>query len=264
MIFSLSKLSFWWKNNPIQGRVCFIVVFLHLLALGWINYNHVPKPVKKNHTITVRTVRGATSSPTPAPSKKEVVTSVQKKQVEAPKKSIKKPDPLPKESPKKPIKKTAPPKKATPPTQKNKSQTPSSSHLSQNLQKSLKEIEETIAKIAGNNDKMSSRRITEPLPKLDLLEGSLTLPIGLEENYSSTLIEYLQEHLRLPDSGEVKIELKLRYDGSIETVKVLSAQSEQNRKRIEDYLPRLHLPPFPKEEQDKKSKVFILTFCNDF
>ncbi|MBS0627376.1 MAG: hypothetical protein JSS09_04120, partial [Verrucomicrobia bacterium] len=140
-------------------------------------------------------------------------------------------------------------------------QTPPSSR---DLEKSLKEIEETIAKIATNNDKMSSKSAKEIQPKTGPIFEDLSLPLVTEEDYTSSLVEYLQDQLRLPDNGEVKIELTLRKDGSVESIKVLSAQSEKNRKRLEEYLPKLLFPPFPKEEKEKKSKVFILTFCNDF
>lgn len=267
----LHKLSLWWKKDPIRGKICLILTATHLLALGFIT--HTPTPIKKNHKIVVRTLQAS------APS---IVTSAstQKKQVSAPQKKPTTPAPVKKkevtppkpatpkapikEPPKKVEKKPSPTKKAPPTPKKTKVSPPPPPSPSHDLQKSLKEIEETIAKIATNNDKMSSRVRKEPLPKLDNLPESLSLPLELEEDYASSLVEYLEEHLRLPDSGEVKIELTLRKDGSIEAVKVLSAKSEQNKKRLEEHLPRLHFPPFPKEEKEKKSKVFILTFCNDF
>ncbi len=250
-----------------RGKICLALTISHLLALISITYSPSP-PVKKNHKIVVRTMKASTPTISIPSSlqKKQVITppknintpTPQKKQVESPKKTAI-PAPV-KESPKKPTKQPTSDKKKPPPLQKKEAPPP----LSQNLQNSLKEIEETIAKIATNNDKMSSRRAKEIPLKLDKLPGDLNLPIEIEEDYSSSLIEYLQEHLRLPDSGEVKIELKLRYDGHIETIKVLSAKSEQNRKRLEEHIPRLQFPPFPKEEKGKKSKIFILTFCNDF
>ncbi|MES2198928.1 MAG: hypothetical protein V4489_02005 [Chlamydiota bacterium] len=258
MIFTFGRVSLWWKKNPVKGKICLSITVLHLLALVSIIYNHPSTPVKKNHKILVRTIKAqapsiSTSSHTPT--KQVASPPVQKKQViSPPKTTAQKPT---KEPPKKLVAKPSPVKKTPPVSQNRKPSPPPPPPLSQNLQKSLKEIEETIAKIATNNDKMSSKRTKEILPKLDLLTE-------IEEDYSSSLIEHLQEHLRLPDSGEVKIELTLRRDGSIETVKVLSARSEQNKKRLEEHLPRLQFPPFPKEEREKKSKVFILTFCNDF
>ncbi len=269
----LHKLSLWWEKDPMRGKICLILTASHLLALVFIS--HTPTPIKKNHKIVVRTIQAsAPSIITSAPAKKKQVSApqkiptptlpapVKKKEIIPPKQAAPK-API-KEPPKKVEKKPSLAKKTPPIPQKTKTSPPPLPSPSQDLQKSLKEIEETIAKIATNNDKMSSRPRKETLPKLDLLPESLSLPLGLEEDYASSLVAYLEEHLRLPDSGEVKIELTLRKDGSIETVKVLSAKSEQNKKRLEEHLPRLHFPPFPKEEKEKKSKVFILTFCNDF
>lgn len=254
-----------------KGKICLTLTISHLLALLSITYTPSPPP-KKNHKIVVRTMKAlapsiATSSSLP---KKQVATPQktvsppipQKKQVESPKKTVI-PAPI-KESPKKTTKQSPSTQKKPPLPQKKEAPPPVPPPLSQNLQKSLKEIEETIAKIASNNDKMSSKRVKEIPPKIDPFPADLTLPFEIEEDYCSSLITYLQDHLRLPDSGEVKIELKLFHDGSIETVKVLSAKSEQNRKRLEEHIPRLQFPPFPKEDKGQKSKVFILTFCNDF
>lgn len=271
MIFLFNRLSLWWAKNPTKGKICLALTTLHIFGLIFIIYDHGPKPPKKNQKILVRTIKNPSSNA----SCKITTSSTQEKQIPPP--SAKKTSPIPKPIPKQPpiapnkeppakkvekkptISKNTPPKiekKKIPPKQ-----IPSSSH---NLEKSLKEIEETIAKIATNNDKMSSRRTKEIPSKLDPVFEELSLPLLTEEDYSSSLIEYLQDQLRLPDTGDVKIELTLRRDGSVESVKVLSAQSEKNRKRLEENLPKLQFPPFPKEEKEKKSKVFILTFCNDF
>ncbi len=81
-----------------------------------------------------------------------------------------------------------------------------------------------------------------------------------DEEYISFLIGYLQECLQLPDVGEVKIQISLRKDGSVETMKVMHTESAKNRKYLEEHLPNLSFPRIP----GSSSHSFLITFCNKF
>ena len=72
------------------------------------------------------------------------------------------------------------------------------------------------------------------------------------------LAGFLHDALHLPEYGEVKMEITVRPDGSVASVKVLEAQSSKNKSYLEKSLPLLLLPTY-----DKNMRTFVLTFCNE-
>lgn len=268
MNFIFQKLLFLWGKNPVKGRICLLILSTHLGFLVWASCEPSSKEKKKIHKIIVRTMH-APSTISSLPKKTPITPSTTTEKIQKPKPSIPTPKKTSAPNPppaKKQEKKTEPEKNSlknkTAAKTNPKPSPPPTSSPSKELEKSIKEIEERIAKIASKNDKMGSLRSIEVPPKMKLNPEAFSTLDLLEEDYASSLVSYLQEELRLPDNGEVKIELILCKDGSVEQVKVLSAKSEKNKKRLEENLPKLRFPPFPKEEKEKK-KVFILTFCND-
>ena len=126
----------------------------------------------------------------------------------------------------------------------------------------LKELEESIAKI----DKKSVAKTTPPSKAIAPIPLQIDLHSSdFEEDadYTALLIRELHESLRLPDFGEVKIQLSLRQDGSVVKVVVLKAQSEKNKQYLESNLMRLKFPRFEGTYSNKKECTFILTFCNE-
>lgn len=125
---------------------------------------------------------------------------------------------------------------------------PPRAKLSQSL---LKEIEETLSKIEQKNP-------ASPIaaPK----HSPLNLEIDASDNdtasFAETLIFFLQDALTLPEYGEVKIQLDLREDGSVDKLTVLSSHSRANKRYLEEHLPQLKLP---RPQGDPR---FILTFAN--
>ena len=84
-----------------------------------------------------------------------------------------------------------------------------------------------------------------------------------QTSYADALPEYLHEELRLPEYGEVKMQITLRSDGSVVRLVVLHAASAKNRGYLERCLPGLHFPPFYGALVGVKEQTFVLTFCND-
>lgn len=134
----------------------------------------------------------------------------------------------------------------------------------------LRELEETIAKIDENRDKL----YTSKKPKTPTLAQPQIQPLSIdredllevevkETGYKETLIQVLHASLNLPDYGEVKIQLKLRRNGTVETLKVLKTESQKNRKYLEAKLPLLKFPPFEGALADQNAQTFVLTFCNE-
>lgn len=106
----------------------------------------------------------------------------------------------------------------------------------------FKELEESIAKIEEKG-----------------LKSVKTAPLVLQvdgeaSSFTEQLVFCLQEHLILPDYGEVKIQLDLREDGSVDRIVVLSAESKANKRYLEQHLPQLRFP--------KGGGHFVLTFAN--
>ena len=124
-----------------------------------------------------------------------------------------------------------------------------------------KELEESIAKIESKNDKpVVSRKAATPLAlQIDAVseeEGSAS------GDYIDLLTHHMHRLLSLPEYGEVKIQLRLRQDGSVAKITVLKAQNEKNRLYLESSLPHLQFPRFEGAYASKKEHTFVLTFCN--
>lgn len=125
-----------------------------------------------------------------------------------------------------------------------------------------KEIDEALAKIDNKVYSKPQSKLDVPqvrnssssqIPFLDF--GEMEEEIGTHEE---TLISFLHTSLKLPEFGEVKIQLTVKKDGSVVRLVVLEAQSQKNKAYLEKNLPLLKFPLiFDKE------KTFTLTFCNE-
>ena len=170
------------------------------------------------------------------------------------------------------IKKSTPPKKTAPIKNTNpeikKKPLPKKPLAAQPI---LKEQKKTPAKVESeiDNNRITSTSPLKVPPKIELnpkiSKTSLTLTDNndLDDDFTLSLIDHLQSHLQLPHIGEVKIQLTLRSNGTVEDLQVLSAESDKNKKRIEEKLPTLHFPSFSEKKGNPSSRIFILTFCND-
>lgn len=87
------------------------------------------------------------------------------------------------------------------------------------------------------------------------------IPVLFEESsvlsFEEQLVSYLHEALHLPEMGEVKIELTLQKNGSVEKIVVLHAESLKNKAYLEKNLPLLRFPYLEKKE------TLVFTFCNE-
>jgi hypothetical protein len=76
-------------------------------------------------------------------------------------------------------------------------------------------------------------------------------------DHAQELAKCLQRALKLPDYGSVRVEIALGRDGSVGSVRILEAHSEQNKSYVLATLPTLRLPILPTEEQ-----TYTLTLQN--
>ena len=88
------------------------------------------------------------------------------------------------------------------------------------------------------------------------------MPKG-ETSYLSLLVQSLRENLELPEDGKVRIQMTVLKSGRVEKVRVLYAESENNKCYLEHKLIHLALPPFSDELAGKIQHTFTLNFCHE-
>jgi hypothetical protein len=129
-------------------------------------------------------------------------------------------------------------------------------------QKVLKELGETLEKIEIKKEDVQKL----PLPLLKPIE-SLQID-HIEEKQEETsyyilLASSLKEALELPELGKVKLELTLLNTGQVQTLRILEAESEKNKRYLEQQLIFFGFPPFTEDLKNERRHTFVLTFCNE-
>jgi hypothetical protein len=212
-------------------RTTSIVISIHLAFIVILLFTqNRPTPARPHH-ITVRTIQPTTiHHPIPTASRPQKKTQPAKSPPSSPTK--------------KPIvtdkKKVAPPQpaKAPPPPK------PQAAHPA------WEEIEQALAKIEQKAYPEESSHLN--VPKLLQTEIAPILEIEAE------LVSFLHNALCLPEVGEVKVELVIRKDGTVEKIAVIRSESEKNKQYLQTHLPTLRFPMC--FEQDK---TWTLTFSNE-
>lgn len=277
------------RNISILSRIFWIVCAIHVSFMLPLFFKSPVDHKKKIHrsivvkTISTSPVLVAEKKNTPTiqhTSEKNATGHITKKQVVAgPSPAVKRTEStILKDTHKKvPLKKEIP--KTHPVTNKKKisnSTTPPASSQPSPLESIslslMQELQESIAKIQDQSDKQQKRAqgsASFSSPRTVSSSLQIDLPRSLQEeatiergDYIQTLVEQLHASLHLPDIGEVKIELTLRQDGTVAKLKVLNAESQQNRKYLEAELPRLRFPYLSGLYALEKEHTFIFNFCN--
>lgn len=91
------------------------------------------------------------------------------------------------------------------------------------------------------------------LPKLQLQ--------SLLPSYENKLTFFMQEALKLPKYGEVKVAITLHCSGKVIGVNVLEAHSDENKTYLLQTLPSLQFPPFLQESHEE-IQTFTIRFFN--
>lgn len=228
-------------------RIALFVLSVHVVILLWMALWMPVEHVKKKE-LAIRTIMQA---PSPvqeivSPPKQPFVASTTPASVSSTK--VTKQAPTKKPLPKKPAKKKTVAKKPL----SNKPVIPA---------KLLRDLQESIAKIEQKDHKGQAFGVKGP-PKMHTGLKIDETSIGGGSNYVGSLIDCLQSALDLPEMGAVKVELKLRKDGSFAHMKVLHTVSKRNKQFLETELPSLSFPAFTGSLQKEKEHVFVITFCN--
>lgn len=125
----------------------------------------------------------------------------------------------------------------------------------------LKQIDEALAKIEEPMySSLKSERIKFSLPiQIESPADSSNLS-GLELNKSDEEVLYttLYSSLKLPEFGEVKLQVTIKKNGTVSNLKIMQSNSEKNKIYLETQLPQLKFPDFLKDD-----KTFTLIICNE-
>lgn len=142
-------------------------------------------------------------------------------------------------------------------------------------QKLLSQAQETIAKIDKSRDKVSRTNFSDSgfvaspgaITGLQVdsfsAQGTRQQLSPHEASYRDELASRLKLMLKLPEYGEVKIELILERSGKVSKITVKSSPSLANRKYIEKMLPTLTFHAFGTNFDQSPQFTFSITLCND-
>lgn len=216
------------KRNPRLTVIGFIVLIGHLW-FTFYNFKDAWSPSPPKKSIIVHTYSPPKPKPKPKPSPPQI-TAVKQKKV------------LPQN------KKPAPAKQAKP----NKN--------------TLKNLEETLAKIEAMQDKTKNNiklSVPESIPKLNI-----DRPISIESesktsDYLSLVVQHLKTQLELPETGKVRLQLTILQSGQIKSMKILASESEKNQHYLEIHLKTMQFPPFTDDWESTYEQTVIITFCNE-
>lgn len=220
----------------------------------------------------------------PKPSQKPKIAFVEKKR--ATKKQTKKRGQT--HSPKSKGKPTAKPQKKKPSNQAQNSSSPSHDEgkLQRNLEMRLGLVSDAMKSLerasgmagAGGNGSNGSGKGEgcggkggKGVSKIGLLQSDSITAIATPEvgdspfarNYISELVSRLKLNLRLPEYGEVRIQLTLTRDGAVKKVSIVSAKSHQNKQYVLKTVPHLSFPKFGDNFEKEPEHTFSLNLSNE-
>ncbi|KPK32848.1 MAG: hypothetical protein AMS24_02925 [Chlamydiae bacterium SM23_39] len=119
-------------------------------------------------------------------------------------------------------------------------------------------------KIVKNNNRKKIISNLEKIKKIGIGKGEifkkkeLTIPfLKIKKDKEEMLINYLKSNLKLPEQGEVKVEIFISSKGNIEKVNVLSSKSLTNEVYLKEKLLNFYFPWL------LEKKNLIITFINE-
>ncbi len=84
---------------------------------------------------------------------------------------------------------------------------------------------------------------------------------SFQKGYENKLIFLMQQELKLPKYGEVKVAITLHCSGRVIDIKILDAQNDANKNYLLNSILKLNFPPFGKECQEDV-QTFTVKFFN--
>jgi len=134
----------------------------------------------------------------------------------------------------------------------------------------------SLNKIEKNNFKSSQSTVSpskniEKTPQIQSLASESLItecqnePHSAEEKtYYDELVHRLKLHLKLPDTGDVRLKLTLNRQGKVVRVECIEAKSQKNKAHLEKTLPTIVFPAFGHNFTHEQTHTFLLHFSQDF
>jgi hypothetical protein len=218
-----------------------LAVCLHAIILLWLYYSFEKKSILlTTQRVIVKTID---LKPIGIEREKQGVMAAQ----EPPTKKELQPYTTPPKQTKPPQKKSLP-AKPKPQAKKTPASSPKKSSLDNTKKALLEKAKETLANIqAPALQDNPSLKEKESFKSLAFVSSSVLKnihPMESDLNYQDELKSHLKLLLKLPETGNVIIDLTLDRMGMVKKVVIIEAISPSNRKYIEKTLPLLKLPPF--------------------
>ena len=86
----------------------------------------------------------------------------------------------------------------------------------------------------------------------------------VEKGYREELITELQHSLRLPEHGNVQVELVIERNGKVLSFLVLDSESQKNKRYVEQAIPLLNFPSFGEYFKKQDKHTFRVTLAGYF
>ncbi len=119
----------------------------------------------------------------------------------------------------------------------------------------------SAAKAAPSGPSSITSLSAESLVAVDATETANCTPA--ERTYYDELVSRLKLSLKLPEYGEVKLQLTILRSGKVSSIKSITSKSTKNSEYIKNALPKAHLPPFGQNFPNEKEHTFKLTLTNE-
>lgn len=213
----------------LAGHLCFLIFCTLSFSFR--------SPPPKRQPVVVKTV----SLKKPAPKQQELIAAAPQVKKDPPKK------PEPKEKPVE-KKKDPVPKKKEEPKPQPKTEKAKAVEL-------LAKAQQSLSKIDTNYDKVKPTQ-SKTVAKLD------TSSSDKEAGYVDEVAALLKALLRLPERGDVEIELTIERTGKVSKLTIISAKSAVNKVYVEKAVPDIAFPQFGKHFTGEKNHNFMITLSD--
>lgn len=227
----------------------------HALAIQTIQLNPITHaPVLQEPTDVIEQMEESTSplliapDPEPLEEPKEESLKIPPKKESAPSKS--------KLEEKKPIKKPVEKKPEKVSEKKTTVEKPKKSEPSKKDQ-ALQARKKAAAALLSGMDKHETTKGKAPIAA----KNTGTTIAQAEQDYTESLVAYLQAILVLPEYGDVRVSITILENGTVKSIKIIDSKSKKNRSYIEEKLPKMQLPPLVRPFSQEHT--FTISITND-
>ena len=110
----------------------------------------------------------------------------------------------------------------------------------------------------------SSNKEVEKKNSFGTLSSSRYNEGSQEAEFKGLLTDFFKRCLKLPEYGEVKVRMKIKADGSITNVSIVSSKNKKNEEYLKSTLLKIYVPWLNKYLSNQDEADIIVCFTNDF